>query len=171
MCVSHSVVSDSLRPHGLQPTRLFCPWTSSGKNTGVACHSLLQGSDSGLLHCRLILYHLSHQGSPGCSWYLAIIDLQHASGFSSLVISTGHQESGSDTGLAGRLVHHDRGGIRLCGRRQIITILSVGVELEKGIMDRSQAQYMCVWVLSKENTHNFPRERTRTSSNRDGFKT
>ena len=26
MCVSHSVVSDSLRPHGLQPTRLLCPW-------------------------------------------------------------------------------------------------------------------------------------------------
>ena len=40
-----------------------------GKNTGVGCHSLLQGifptlgSNSGLLHCRRILYHLSHQGS------------------------------------------------------------------------------------------------------------
>ena len=28
--------------HGLQPTRLLCPWDSSGKNTGVGCHSLLQ---------------------------------------------------------------------------------------------------------------------------------
>ena len=36
-----SVVSDSLRPHGLYPTRLLCPWNSPGKNTGVGCHSLL----------------------------------------------------------------------------------------------------------------------------------
>ena len=38
---SHSVVSDSLWPHGLQPARLFCPWDSPGKNTGVGCHALL----------------------------------------------------------------------------------------------------------------------------------
>ena len=37
-----SVVSDSVRPHGLQPTRLLCPWDSPGKNTGVGCHFLLQ---------------------------------------------------------------------------------------------------------------------------------
>ena len=43
-CVlSHSVVSDSLRPFGLQPARLLCPWDSPGKNTGVGCHFLLQG--------------------------------------------------------------------------------------------------------------------------------
>ena len=41
MCISRSVVSDSLRPHTLQPTRLLCPWDSPGENTGVACHSLL----------------------------------------------------------------------------------------------------------------------------------
>ena len=40
---SHSVVSDSLWPHGLQPTRLLCPLDSPGKNTGVGCHFLLQG--------------------------------------------------------------------------------------------------------------------------------
>ena len=39
---SHSVVSSSLRPHGLQPTRLLHPWDSPGKNTGVGCHFLLQ---------------------------------------------------------------------------------------------------------------------------------
>ena len=39
---SHSVVSDSLRPHRRQPTRLLCPWDSPGKNTGVGCHFLLQ---------------------------------------------------------------------------------------------------------------------------------
>ena len=36
--LSCSVVSDSLQPHGL-----LCPWNSSGKNTGVGCHALLQG--------------------------------------------------------------------------------------------------------------------------------
>ena len=39
---SHSVVSDSLRPHGLQHTRHLCPWNSPSKNTGVGCHFLLQ---------------------------------------------------------------------------------------------------------------------------------
>jgi len=43
---------------------------SPGKNTGVGCHALLQGIfptqglNPGLSHCRQILYHLSHQGSP-----------------------------------------------------------------------------------------------------------
>ena len=35
-------MSDSLRPLGLEPTRLLCPW-DSGKNTGVGCHALPQG--------------------------------------------------------------------------------------------------------------------------------
>ena len=35
-------MSDSVRPHGLQPTRLLRPWDSPGKNTGVGCHFLLQ---------------------------------------------------------------------------------------------------------------------------------
>ena len=74
MCVSHSVMSDSLGPHGLYglyPSRLLCPWNSPGKTTGVGCHFLLQRifltqkSNVGLLHCRQILYCLSHQGSPG----------------------------------------------------------------------------------------------------------
>ena len=62
------VVSNSLLPHGLQTGRLLCPWDSAGKNTGVGCHFLLQGiyptqgSNLGLLHCRWILYHLSHPG-------------------------------------------------------------------------------------------------------------
>ena len=34
-------VSDSSQPHGLQPTRLLCPWEFSGKSTGVGCHCLL----------------------------------------------------------------------------------------------------------------------------------
>ena len=41
VCVSHSVLSNSLRSHGLEPTRLLCPWDSPGKNTGVGCHFFL----------------------------------------------------------------------------------------------------------------------------------
>ena len=41
-CCVASVVSDSVRPHRLQPTRLHRPWDSPGKNTGVGCHFLLQ---------------------------------------------------------------------------------------------------------------------------------
>ena len=36
-------MSDSLQHHGLQPTRLLCPWDSPGKNTGVGSHFLFQG--------------------------------------------------------------------------------------------------------------------------------
>ena len=43
MCVSCSVMSDSLQPCGLQPNRLLCPWDSPSENTGVGCHFLLQG--------------------------------------------------------------------------------------------------------------------------------
>ena len=39
---SLSVVSDSVRPHRWQPTRLLCPWDSPGKNTGVGWHFFLQ---------------------------------------------------------------------------------------------------------------------------------
>ena len=52
-------------PHGL-----YSPWHSPGQNTGVGSLSLLQGifptqgSNPGLLHCRQILYQLSHKGSP-----------------------------------------------------------------------------------------------------------
>ena len=41
-CQVTSVVSDSVRPHRRQLTRLPCPWDSPGKNTGVGCHFLLQ---------------------------------------------------------------------------------------------------------------------------------
>ena len=55
---SRSVMSNSLRPRGLWPSRLLRPWDSPGKNTGVGCHALLQGmfptqgSNPGLLNCR-----------------------------------------------------------------------------------------------------------------------
>ena len=55
----------TLWPHGL-----YCPWNSPGQNTGLGSVSLFQGtvptqrSNPGLLHCRRILYQLSHKGSP-----------------------------------------------------------------------------------------------------------
>ena len=70
VCVKWLSMSDSLRPHGLQPARLLCPWDSPGKNTGVDCHFLLQGifptqgSNLSLLRWRQKLYPLSHRGSP-----------------------------------------------------------------------------------------------------------
>ena len=69
VCVRHSVVSDSWRPRGLWSARLLSPWNSPGKNTGVGSLSLLQIFltqilNPGVLHCRQILYCLSHQGSP-----------------------------------------------------------------------------------------------------------
>ena len=42
LLLSRFMVSDSVRPHRRQPTRLLCPWDSPGKNTGVGCHFLLQ---------------------------------------------------------------------------------------------------------------------------------
>ena len=68
--LSHSVMSDSLCPHGLWPTRLFCPWDSPGKNTGVCCHFLLQGifstqgSNLSLPHCRQIFLPFEPPGKP-----------------------------------------------------------------------------------------------------------
>ena len=61
-----SVVSNSLRPQELWHTRLLCPWNFPGKNTGVGCHFLLQGSSSALclLHLQADCTPLSHLGSP-----------------------------------------------------------------------------------------------------------
>ena len=56
-----SVVTNSLRPHALQPIRLLYPWDSPGKKTGVGCHFLFQrifptqGSNMHLLFGRQIL--------------------------------------------------------------------------------------------------------------------
>ena len=62
---SHSVMSNSLHPHGL-----YSPWNSPGQSTGVGSLSLLQrifptqGLNPGLSHCRRILYQPRRKGSP-----------------------------------------------------------------------------------------------------------
>ena len=75
---SHSVlsISDSLQPHGLQPTRLLCTWGFPGKNAGVGCHFLLwvifltQGLNPCILLGRWILYHWAT-----CEVQVALLDL------------------------------------------------------------------------------------------------
>ena len=59
-----SLQFDSLKPYGLQPTRLLCSRDSPGKNTGVGCHVLLQGGGlpSWLRWCFSICLHM---GDPG----------------------------------------------------------------------------------------------------------
>ena len=103
VCVSCSVVSNSLQPHGLQPSRFLRPWDSPSKNTGVGCHFLLhgifptQGLNSGLQHCRQILYHLSHQGNPEKT--LAILRMPLTMNYTSMV---SHKENESKKALGTR---------------------------------------------------------------------
>ena len=53
---SRSVMSNSLRPHGLQPTSKFLrPWDFPGKSTGVGCHYLLHPRDASIFNiCKSI---------------------------------------------------------------------------------------------------------------------
>ena len=71
-----SVVSDSLQPHGLEPTRLLSPRDFTGKNAGVGCHSFLQeifsiqGSNPHLLcllHWQVDSLQLAPHGKPACT--------------------------------------------------------------------------------------------------------
>ena len=77
MSVSCSVMFDSLPFHGLQPALLLCAWHSPSKNTGVGCHSLLQGifltqgSNPRLLPCTQILYQGSRVGDSSAHYSCA----------------------------------------------------------------------------------------------------
>ena len=72
------VVSDSLWPFGLEPTRLLCPWDSPNKNTGVGCHFRLQGifptcvSCSSCIHCNSCIAgrFLTHWAIGEAPWYV-----------------------------------------------------------------------------------------------------
>ena len=64
--LSRSVMSNSLQPMDCRPPGSLCPWNSPGKNSPCSPPEdfLTQGSNEVLPHCRQILCHLSHQGSP-----------------------------------------------------------------------------------------------------------
>ena len=73
---SRSVVSDSSRPHGLQPTRLLRPWDFPSKSTGVGCHRLLRVVKKPPAKQETQIWSLSREEPPGrghgnllqCSW-------------------------------------------------------------------------------------------------------
>ena len=141
--VSRSVVSNSLWPHGLYLTRLLCPWDYPSKNTGVGCHSFLQGifptqgSNSGLLHCRQILYHLSHQGSS-CVFIL-LDKMRHTNIFFKVYLSKTQFKLGRvKPEVVGRAPLIEAGGKTFLGKRQKqskeiiwLAAASVGVFFEK----------------------------------------
>ena len=57
---NRSVMSNSSRPHGLQPTRLLHPWDFPGKNTGVECHCLLHYKPR--QHTKKQRHHFANKG-------------------------------------------------------------------------------------------------------------
>ena len=69
-CLVPKLCPTLLQPHGLQSTRVLCPWDFPGKNSGVGHHFLLQGifptqgSNPCLLHWQVDSLPLSHQGGP-----------------------------------------------------------------------------------------------------------
>ena len=77
--LSRSVVSNFLQPHGLEPSKLLCPWNSPGKNTGLSSLSFFQGIfltqelNQGLLHCRKIFNQLSYQWSTCNATVLCLV--------------------------------------------------------------------------------------------------
>ena len=83
--LSHSVMSDFCNSMVYSPPGSFVHGDSPGKSIGVGFHALLQGifptqgSNPGLLHCRQIFYHLSHQGN---SWILEWVAYPFCSGSS-----------------------------------------------------------------------------------------
>ena len=142
---SCSIASDSL-----WPTRLLCPWDFPDKNTTVGCHALLQGifptqglnlSLLYLLHCRQILYWLSHQGSP----------LKHGSH----PVSTGRwieKQNWVET-YSGILFGFEKeGNSDTC----------YNTDEDFTLSEKSQSQKDNVWI-HEESLHEVPRE----SSNRD----
>ena len=59
----------TLRPYGLQPARLLCPWDSPDKNTGMGCHALLQGN------------------FPTQGWNLSLLHLLYSGGFFTICLT------------------------------------------------------------------------------------
>ena len=85
-----------LWPHGLQPTRLLCPWDVPDKNTGVGCRFLLQGIiltqglNPCLLHWRVLSFPLSHPGSAVSTWLLQLLHMGSGVAAHRLSCATAH---------------------------------------------------------------------------------
>ena len=63
-CYVTSVISDSVRPYGQQPTRLLCARDSLGKNAGVGCHFLLQSHDPSVISISFSVFGLTPSVFP-----------------------------------------------------------------------------------------------------------
>ena len=134
-CGSHSVMSDSLQPYGLYSL------------PGSSVHGTFQlrilewvavlGSNSGLLHCRQILYHLSHQGSS-CVFIL-LDKMRHTNIFFKVYLSKTQFKLGRvKPEVVGRAPLIEAGGKTFLGKRQKqskeiiwLAAASVGVFFEK----------------------------------------
>ena len=115
-------MSDSLQPYGL-----YSPWNSPGQNTGVGRLSLLQGIfptqglDQGLLHCRWILYHLNHKGSPRILEWVAYPSPADLPDLRIEPVSPALQTDSLPTELSGKTLGCRKGGGKCLlggGRRQ-----------------------------------------------------
>ena len=100
---SRSVVSDSLRPHGL-----YSLWNSPAQNIGVGILSFLQGifptqvSNPGFPHCRRIPYQLSHKGSPRILEWVAYLSSSRSSWPRNLMGSLAMKADSLPTELSGK---------------------------------------------------------------------
>ena len=82
-CAQRSVMFSPLRSHGLESTRLLCPWHFTGNNTGADCYFLLQGifPTQGSNLCLLPILHWQADSSPLChlgspQWLLLMLKNQ-----------------------------------------------------------------------------------------------
>ena len=94
--------------HGVQPHLV-----TRSQNTGVSCHALLQGifstqgSNTGLFHCRQILYCLSHHESPRIQEWVAYPFSREGRFFPERRISWATREAPGDQGNLGKLNHNN----------------------------------------------------------------
>ena len=73
VCVSRSVVSDSLQPRRLYPTRLLCPWVSPGKNTGKSFNVSLMTTMSSIILSVQMRLHVSYELGDLFSKFLILV--------------------------------------------------------------------------------------------------
>ena len=111
--LSHSVMPNSLQPHGLYATRLLCPWNFPGKNTTVSCHFLLQGifPTQGsnllwLLHWQVDSLPLSHLETYWGRWKWKKVKLLSSVQFSSVAQSCPTLCDPMNCSTPGLHVHH-----------------------------------------------------------------
>ena len=132
---SHSVMSDSLRPHGL-----YSLWNSLGQNTGVGSLSLLQrvfptqGLNPGIPPFRWILYQLNHKGSPRMLEWVAYP-------FSSRSSGPRNRTGVLPTELSGKPIPK-KGNAKECSNYHTIALISHASKVMLKILQARLQQYV-----------------------------